>query len=298
VAGGGDGRRRRRVSLAALAEVLAEIGDLKRVRAAHAEGSVAERRFAGAWAALAAGEDPAAVARREAAAALAGARLGAIDAEVLRDAGVAPLPVLERAFDELAGAVAEPLRGQLRATLGDEPVRAGRAPAWVGALARQPRAGATRPGHARILLQPEESHAEHCWVVAVGAVLAAGHYGTAPEEPFLRGLAHHLHNAALPDSGFAGEALLGAELSPAIGRLTRRALAALDAPLRARVERALAAEDPAFHAADVLDRVLEMRHHARTAAFTVEQAVEELDLVHAGPEQAFGLAVLEEAGLR
>jgi hypothetical protein len=142
--------------------------------------------------------------------------------------------------------------------------------------------------------------------VAVGAVLATPYYGvTDVVTPFLCGLAHHLHNALLPDSGFAGEALLGAELEPLIDRLTRAALAELPGPLRAMTGEALelraSAESPparAFHAADVLDRVLEMRHHARTAAFTVEQALEELELVHEGPIQAFGLSVLEEAGLR
>jgi len=178
-------------------------------------------------------------------------------------------------------------------------------PGGLGALARQPRAGATRPGHARIVLQPEESHAEHCWTVAVGAVLCAPGYGADVEGPFLCGLAHHLHNAVLPDSGFAGEALLADELEPLLARLTERALSELEEPLRATVGGALglrdAAQSPAsraFHAADVLDRVLEMRHHARAAAFTVSQALEELELVHEGPTQAFGLEVLGQAGLR
>jgi hypothetical protein len=287
----------------AVAGLLAEIGDLKRIRPAHLPGSVAAHRFAGAWAALVGGDAPRAIALREAAAAVAGARLGAIDASVLGEE-IAPA-VLERSFDAVAGAIADPLRSELRAALGQAPGAKGEPPSWVGLLARQPRAGATRPGHPRIMLQPEESHAEHCWVVAVGAVLCAPAQGADIAAPFLCGLAHHVHNAWLPDSGFAGELLLGEALEPLLARLTRRGLAELDEPLRSRTGEALALRDAAgspasraFHAADVLDRVLEMRHHARVADFTVEQALGELELVHAGPTQAFGLEVLERAGLR
>jgi len=292
-----------------LAGLLGEIGDLKRVHAAHLEDSVAGGRFASAWAALVGGADVREVALRETAAAVTGARLGAIDARVLATAGVSPAvgdEVLERAFDAVSGFIAEPLRAELRAVLGDRPAVTGDGvPRWVAALGRQPRAGATRPGRPRLMLQPEESHAEHCWTVAVGAVLAAPLQDSQIEAPFLCGLAHHLHNAVLPDAGFAGEALLGSELEPLLARLTDEALSELSGPLEWQTRGALglcvsaeSAPSRAFHAADVLDRVLEMDHHARTAAFTVEHALEELELVHEGPTQAFGFAVLEAAGLR
>ncbi len=77
-------------------------------------------------------------------------------------------------------------------------------PPFVPLLAAQPRAGATRPGHPRVILEPAENHAEHCAVVAVNGVLAAGVFGADPAGPFLTGLAHHLHNAYLPDAGDAG----------------------------------------------------------------------------------------------
>jgi 5'-deoxynucleotidase YfbR-like HD superfamily hydrolase len=318
-------------SLRDLTGVLGEVVDTKRIHVAGAVGSLASRRFLGAWAALCAGEPLRRVAITEAAAALCAARLGGIDARVLTEAGLTPgggqttsrgqspsavVDVLGRAYDEVAGAVASPLREELRAAAvapapGAPPVPplAGESdagvPHWIAALAQQPRAGATRPGHPRLMLHPAESHAEHCWVVAAGAVLAAGHHGAEPELPFLCGLAHHAHNAVLPDAGFAGEALLGDELEPLITRLTERALDELPRPLADRTREALALrasastpEARAFHTADVLDRVLEMRHHERQAAFTVEQALDDLDLVHAGPLQAFGLRVVEEAGLR
>jgi hypothetical protein len=43
--------------------------------------------------------------------------------------------------------------------------------------------------------------------------------------------------------------------------------------------------------------VLQVHHHARAAAFTASQALDDLELVHAGPVQAFHLDVLAAAGL-
>ncbi len=288
----------------AVADILAELGELKRVRAAGRPGSVACEGFRRAWAALLAGDAAEAVAAREAACALASARLGAIDRAVLRACGLdedAAAGVLERAFDAVAAPLPDALRDALRPALAVElpPPPAGSTPWWVEALAEQPRAGATRPGHARLVLSPAESHAEHCWVVAIGGVLLGG-----GAEAFLCGLSHHLHNATLPDSGFAGEVLLGEHLEAVIAGTTELALDELALSPRTAVERARglldaadSAEARAFHAADVLDRVLEQRHHALAAAFTLDQALEELELVHAGPLQAFGVEVLREAGL-
>ena len=53
----------------------------------------------------------------------------------------------------------------------------------------------------------------------------------------------------------------------------------------------------AFHAADVIDRVLQMRHYEQVAQFTTGQALDDMELVHAGPVQAFHTAVLRDAGL-
>ena len=48
----------------------------------------------------------------------------------------------------------------------------------------------------------------------------------------------------------------------------------------------------------MIDRVLQMEYFARAAAFTLDQALDDLDLVHPGPEQEFHLEVLSGAGLR
>ncbi len=295
-------------TLAPLVPLLGELNDLKRTRPAGVGGSLAEGIFRRSWLSLVAGEEPGRVARRETAAALAAARLSGIDRRVLKKAGLdgaETLEVLERSFDAVAVSLSEGLRGDLRRALGYEVPSGGEAPSFVGALAQQPRAGATSPGRARLVVEPPESHADHCAVVATYGVLLSGFYGADPVEPFLAGLAHHLHNAVLPDAGFAGEELLDDKLTPVVERLTAEALVELPGGLAGRMGGALGlagqAESPearAFNAADVVDRVLQMRHHARAAAFTLDQALDEMDLVHEGPLKNFHEEVLQRAELR
>lgn len=297
-----------------LTPLLAELSDLKRVRVAGRLGSLAEQAFRRGWARLVAGEDPAEVARTEAAAAVCAARLAGIDAATLHRIGEDPLPVLQRSFDEVADAL-PPASRELRSalpSLAEAPPTEGASrqepsptPPFVVLLTDQPRAGATCPGRPRLVLEPAESHGDHCWAVGVFGALAAPVYGADPTEAYLLGLAHHLHNAALPDAGFTGEVLLGLDRLPEIfGRLEAEALAELPEELAARIRRLLpersAADSPVartFHAVDVLDRVLQMVSHARQAAFTAEQATDELELVHAGPVQDFQMDVLSVAGL-
>jgi 5'-deoxynucleotidase YfbR-like HD superfamily hydrolase len=292
--------------LTALRPLLAELGDAKRVRTAGAPGSLAEQAFGRAWARLAEGEDAESVALSETAAAVARARLAGIDAAVLTAAGLSgdeALAVLQRAFDEVAAPLDAGLAGRLRDAL--PALRpAGPPPSLAGALNAQPRAGATSPGRPRVIVEPPESHGDHCLTVAVYGCLLAPVVGADPVTPFLMGLAHHLHNVALPDAGFAGEVLLGDALDRVIGTLEERELAALPAALADRLRTvlalradAVAPESQAFHAADVLDRVLQVHHHAGAAAFTAGQALDDLELVHAGPVQAFHLDVLAAAGL-
>ena len=297
---------------AAAAALLEEIADLKRVRAAHLPGgaSWASDRFKAAWrATLACGSvgELDAVAVRFASEAVAAARLGAITRDQLRAAGLSEDAVTEtfvRAVDEQAAAVEPSLHSRLRSAIAEEVCEtAGETPWFVEALARQPRAGATCPGRSRYLLDPPENHAEHCFVVAVGGVLASAAEGCPPGRPFLFGLAHHLHNATLADSGFAGEVLLGDRLDAVLDGLFERAYADLPDWIVSEVKtlraETLSADSPAaraFHTADVLDRVAEMRHFERAAAFAARTALHDLDLVHAGPTQAFGQQVLRDAG--
>ncbi len=284
------------------------LGDLKRIRDESSPDSLASRAFRRAWAQLIEGQSPGDVALAITVDAVAATRLGGIDAGVLQQVGVGPdaaAHVLMRAFDEAGMGLAPQLRAALLVQLGRGTAGGTEIPHFAECLLRQPRAGATAPGLPRIILEPPENHGDHCLVVAVLGVALSGVYGADPAAVFLAGLAHHLHNATLPDSGFAGEVLLGDELLPLIRRLFERELASLGehpiiAPLRAALAVIGDADTPegrAFNAADVIDRVLQMRHYDRVAAFTIHQALDDLDLVHAGPLQAFHQDVLRKAGL-
>ena len=255
---------------------------------------------------LAAGQPPDRVAARELAHAVASARLGGIDAATLKAAGLGRdevRSVLVAAIDA-AGPDLPSKVGDLVDLLIDDGGPTAAPPPFVALLAMQPRAGATRPGRPRLVLEPPENHAEHCYLTAIYAAMTAPLFGAEPTGPFLAGLAHHFHNADLPDSGFAGEELLGDHLRPIMDRFTARALGQLDPRLsqavvqaRTLLDHADSPEARAFHAADVLDRVLQMEQYARVAAFETRQALDDLKLVHAGPLQAFQNGVLAAAGI-
>lgn len=294
------------VAPARLRELLGELGDLKRTRSAGRHGSIAERGFVAAWAALCAGEDPDAVMEASVAPALAAARLGDMDADKLRDLGLdaaATNSVLQRAFDAVAPALDAEQAATLRASLGkDLPV--GLVPPFVAALCEQPRAGATCPGRPRILLEPPENHAEHCWAVAVFGALLSPRDDADATTVFLAGLAHHLHNAAMPDSGFTGEMLLEDHLAPVCAAATERALDEMPPELRRDIVEARrilpdadTPEGRAFHAADVIDRVTQMAQHLRVASVTMPMLLDDWALVHDGPVKAFHERVLAEMGL-
>lgn len=290
---------------ARLKDLLVELGDLKRVRSAAAPGSTAERLFRLAWARLAAGHEAGRVARETTAAALAAARLGDLDAATLRGLGLSSVEawdVLTRALDEVTGQLDEGLRASLRDSLSGDPLPApGPAPAFVEALARQPRAGVTCPGRPRIMLEPPENHAEHCLAVAIYGVVLSPSYGADPETVFLAGLAHHLHNARMPDSGFTGEMLVEPHLARVMANAAATALDELEPALRTRVEAARAVlpdagtpEGRAFHAADVIDRVLQIAQHLKAATLTMDVVLDDMELVHDGPVKAFHDRTLRE----
>ena len=291
-------------ALARLLPLFRELNNLKRIRVAGKHGSWAERMFKRAWNRVVAGVPPAEVATSEAAGAVVATLLAGIDAGVLAEGGVdapARLDVLQRAFDAAAAPLDPAFSARLRVTLTPEliPAPDGTPLPFVALLVAQPRAGATRPGHARVVLEPVENHAEHCAVVAVNGVLAASVFGADPAGPFLTGLAHHLHNARLPDAGDVGDHFIGEHLRPLVETFRAQALAELPAFLHEPVRRSLDAvyradypEARAFQAADALDRVLEMEWHARSAAFTLDVALGDMDIIHPGPVQAFQQEVM------
>ena len=296
------------MTVSALLPLFREMNDLKRIRVAGKSGSIAERLFLRSWARLVAGEPLRQVALSEAAHAVASARLAGIDAQVLAEGGFSAgerLTVLQSGLD----AVAEPLDSRLIADLqaalsADVLPRPGLLPPFAERLAQQPRAGATRPGFRRVVLEPAENHADHCGMVAVYGVLSAPLYGADPASAFLTGLSHHLHNASLPDAGDAGDVLLGDKLKPLMEAFRSKAIAELPDGLRQPVRDAISVvytadtpEAKTFQTADVLDRVLEMEWHANSAAFTLSVALEDMDIVHPGPVQAFQRGIMQQAKL-
>lgn len=292
----------------ALTPLFGEIGDLKRIRSAGRTGSIATRLFRRAWSELVAGRAASDVAMETTAAALAATRLGDIDAVVLRAAGlgeVSAAKVFSAAVRAVGAELSAGLREALVAAAGQATTAA---PAselgFVRALEHQPRAGVTCPGRPRILLEPPENHAEHCLAVAVIGVVLSPTYGARVETVFLAALAHHLHNARLPDSGFTGEMLLGDHLAPVMEHFTEVALLELPLSLQTTVREARAilpdAETPegrAFHAADTIDRVMQIGQHLKAAQLTMPMLLDDMSLVHEGPVKPFQDRVLAEMGL-
>lgn len=289
----------------ALRALLVELNDLKRVHSAGRTGSIAERLFVQGWGALTGGASPEDVALDITAKALAATRLCDLDAAFLAATGLAPdvvSGILVDGFDAVAADVDAPLRDKLRDRLrAPQAFLPGPSPDFVAALADQPRAGVTCPGRPRILLEPPENHAEHCLIVAVYGVVLSPFYRADPTQVFLAAMSHHFHNAAMPDAGFTGEMLLGDHLLPIMARTTQWALDELNPDLRETVQRARAvlpddatAEGRAFHAADCIDRVLQIAQHLRAASLTMDTVLGEMELVHAGPVKGFHDRVLRD----
>ena len=175
---------------------------------------------------------------------------------------------------------------------------------FVENLKNQPHSGATKIGAPKRIFDQPENHAEHCLAVAVIGALLAGRFGADIATVFLTGLIHHFHNAYLPDSGFAGEAALGEFLPRIFDSFRRRCLREVPENLHETIwtqfktiETADAPEAQAFHAADVFDRVLQMLHHSEANEFTLQYAMEEVELVHAGAVQNFHYDALRRAEL-
>jgi len=264
--------------------------------------------FAASWSRLLAGQPTEQVWRQVTAEALAATLLGDLNHRALHAAGLSHdeiRQVLLRGLRDAAADVDDEMRRNLINGMSTaEPFEGLLLPSFVGQLAAQPRAGATSPGHPRLLFEPAENHAEHCLMVAVYGVVLSPTWGANPSTVFLAGLSHHLHNALLQDSGFVGEVLLGDALEPACARATEHALTALPPDLAAEVRAARlilpAADTPegrAFHAADTLDRVLQVEHHLRAANTPTEFVLNDMELIHAGTVRLFQLGVIAAMGL-
>lgn len=244
------------------------------------------------------------------AAIVVGARLGAITPIVLRNIGLTEpqrIAVLERAV--LAhGALPDAVKRSLVSAcpILDSAFTPDSAscPDWAQRLSAAPRAGATCPGKPRISLEPAEMHSDHCVMVATYGYLLADFFGANRDDAWLIGLCHHFHNAFLPDAGFTGEMLLGDHLQSIISELRSRVVSSLPEPFHAKVSRLFeeiaGTETPlakTFHAADTIDRVLQMENYERVGKFRVEHALVDLNLVHEGAAQSFQNDLLKSIGL-
>lgn len=291
----------------ALAPLFAEVVELKRVRSAQSSGrSIADVGFRRAWASLIAGGDAERVGLIEVAYAVAHVALGPVDAAALADAGVETderRTIYRRAAERALGALPQVLEPPLDTVAQGLPA-VGDVPRFVDLLCDQPRAGAVSEGAARLVLTPEEMHSEHCWCVAVIAGLVELRRGRSVGPAVMLGLAHHLPNAYLPDGGFAAELLLDGHLDGIFTAFTDRALADCPDDLATAIRTLLAVRDDvadpignAFNIADVVDRVVQQRHYANLAGFSLSDAMDTRELVHPGPLQAFQYDVLSRLGL-
>ena len=298
--------------LAGLRPLLARLNNTKRMRSVdEPTRSVAARNFARAWRDLAAGADVEEVAWREAAAAMSTVVLGAIDAASLHRAGLAEdalhtvlCTAIVNAGDALTPDVLQRLTAAVPALISCATNPAALRLRFVEGLQDQPRAGATSPTADRLMLEPAESHADHSQAVAVAAVLIAGQGGANVAAPFLAGLSHHLHNAMLPDGGFAAEELLGSHWPALVEQAREQALCELPTRLADQVRESWTLLDRAdddlsraFQTADVLDRVIEAGHFEQIARYRLADALGTRGLVYAGPLHSFQQSVLASAGL-
>ena len=300
-----------------LTRLFGELQDLKRQQPAHLSCSIATDLFVRAWRMLLDGESSATVADYTCARALTNVLLPGCDETFFGPAGfdrAATATLLHRglqevAADHLTATQLDRLRPSLDRLAEEYHATTGaltptELPPAIETLCRQPRAGATRPGFARLVLVPPEMHSDHCALTAIYAALSSATYGADAGTAFLAGLAHHLHNALLPDCGFSGEILLGDRLDAVIATCRRRALDELPDDLRRRTEAALlhhesiaAPEGRAISAGDVLDRVLDVKWRTRAAAVTDADILDDMDLVHDGPLKAFQTDLLNTTRL-
>lgn len=290
-------------------EFLRELNDIKRLYALNlGSHSYATRVFLGATEAL--HQDKPLQADVWCAAIVGAARLGAMTPSVLQDIGIEKTdrvvvlrnsilaqPSLSKPLSDTLTAACDQLEQICIEDTADHPN-------WAVRLTASPRAGATCPGKPRIALEPAEMHSDHCVMVASYGFLLADTFGADREDAWLMGLCHHLHNAYLPDAGFTGEMLLGNHLDGVIKSLRLRALDGFSVQYRHRVSRLFDEindlDSPlaqTFHAADTIDRVVQMEHYERAAQFTVATALEEFNLVHEGAAQEFQHALLRSIGI-
>lgn len=308
-------------TLGKLNHLLPQLQDLKRQQPAHYKKSIASSLFIESWKRLFYGENSEEIALKITLKALLALNLPGCDAYFFKTAKIdskSAENILKSAFSEL---IEGKIHSELFSKLFDEipnlvtefysenyfsgnQINFDQKYWFVDALCKQPRAGATKPGMPRLLLVPPEMHSDHCLITAVYAVLLSPRFNAKVGLPFLTGLAHHLHNAVLPDCGFAGEIALGDQLLPIIENSKTEALKEVGKSEAEIITNAITnhenlnnVEGRSSSAADVLDRVLDIKWRVRAASVTEKDVLDDLELVHDGPIKSFQTAILKSADL-
>ena len=308
----------------AFAALCGELQDLKRLAPAGVRYSLADELFREAWAGVLNDRDWLEIADQITCKAILYVLFPGVDGSFFRAASLSPQEVSEvctKAFNRTIGERTTPgTKTRLTAALPEvikqlsatgvgnqEPpgeMNNQELPGCVERLREQPRAGATHPEHPRLVLMPPESHADHCLMTAVYAALTADEYGADTGEAFVCGLAHHLHNAFLPDCGWAGELALQPYLNKVIDNCRLTALNQFSGYLRPRLQDVLkhhesiaTPQGKAISTGDTLDRVLDVKWRVQAAAVTDAKVLGDLDLVHPGPLKDFQTQLLNETAL-
>ncbi len=284
-----------------LGPALGEVAALKRVPShAGQHRSIADEGFRRAWTALLDGDPPELVALTELAFAAAQITIAPVDAAQLGHAGVSPddrRTIYFNAATRVLGDLPEAVAGRVAAIVEGR-ASSGDGPQFVELLATQARAGALREGAARLIMPPEEMQSEHAWSVAVMGALLQQARGETTATALLLGLAHHLGDAytTTRDPALDDDALEQAQ-----ARSIQRALEQCPADLAEAVEAALSRRadlsdtaGAAFVAADLIDRVLQQRHYANLAGFSLSDAMDAREFATPGPLRDFQLEVLRQ----
>ena len=267
------------------------------------------------------------LAKRELLRGLIATRAGGLDLTMLADAGCSRrrlVEVIHQVLDYHREAIASELRSELLKTaevwidessaVSNSSMRSVKPQASsedlsaidavCESLHREPRAGATAPGHSRALVSPTESQSEHCYSVAVLSTLMSGWTAAPAGRVFAVGISHHLYNSVLPDIGFSGEVLLGDDLDRVLHWARGRVSERLGSHWHDMIETAATAmshladaTSQTVNACDAIDRVLQSHYHQKVADFHAARVCQELQLVHEGPLQDFQNGTLRQLGI-
>lgn len=279
----------------ALSTAVGEIAALKRAAASGGHHrSMADEGFRRAWTRLVAGEPPEAVAVTEVAFAAAHIALGPVDAARLAEAGVEAddrLTIYTAAAERTLGPLPQPIAAALEDIAeGLQPI--GESVQFVELLAGQARAGAISEGAARLVQPPEEMQSEHAWCVAAIGGLFEVRRGREPTSALLLGLAHHLRDAYRDPAAPAPDDQAARSEARALAQCPDELAQTLAAHLAHREDTALAPV-AAFLAADLIDRVLQQRHYANLAGFSLSDAMDTREFIGDDPLRTFQLEVLK-----